>query len=119
MTCRNFFSHSLHHSHWLLPLDFLLPARASWVVNVVFYAYLFWLCVIFFRLSLGKERVLVAGWFLLILLSPIQDLVSIPAAAAIEYAKAISISVAFVAALLLLLERSAGDKPSPDRNPPG
>jgi hypothetical protein len=104
MTFRAAFSHSPHHSHWLLPLDFLLPAWALWAVNVAFYAYLLWLCVVFFRVAIGKERVLVAGWFLLILLGPIQSLVSTSAATAVEYIKAVSIAVAFVAVLLLFLE---------------
>lgn len=79
---------------------------ALWAVNVAFYGYLVWLCVVFFRVAIGKERVLVAGWFLLILLSPIQSLVSTSAAAAIQYIKAVSIAVALVAALLLVIERA-------------
>ena len=79
---------------------------ALWAVNVAFYGSLVWLCVVFFRVAIGKERVLVAGWFLLILLSPIQSLVSTSAAAAIQYIKAVSIAVAFVAVLLLVLERA-------------
>jgi hypothetical protein len=43
---------------------------------------------------------------LLILLSPIQSLVSTSAAAAIQYIKAVSIAVALVAALLLVIERA-------------
>lgn len=114
MTLRAAFSRSPHHSHWLLPLDFLLPAWALWAVNVAFYAYLLWLCVVFFRVAIGKERVLVAGWFLLILLSPVQNLVSTSAAAAIQYIKAVSIAVAFVAVLLLLLEGPTRDNASSD-----
>lgn len=106
MTFRAAFLPSPHHSHWLVPLVFSLPVWALWAVNVAFYGYLVWLCVVFFRVAIGKERVLVAGWFLLILLSPIQSLVSTSAAAAIQYIKAVSIAVALVAALLLVIERA-------------
>lgn len=114
MSLRAAFSSSPHHSHGLLPLDFLLPAWALWAVNVAFYAYLLWLCVVCFRVAISKERVLVAGWFLLFLLSPIQNLVSTSAAAAIEYIKAVSIAVAFVAVLVLLLEGPTRDNTSSD-----
>ena len=106
MTFRAAFLPSPHHARWLIPLDSLLPMWALWAVNVAFYTYLLWLSVVFFQVAMGKERVLVAGWFLLILLSPIQSLVSTSAAAAIQYIKAVSIAVAFVAVLWLVLERA-------------
>jgi hypothetical protein len=106
MTFRAAFLPSPRHAHWLIPLDSLLPMWALWAVNVAFYTYLLWVCVVFLQVALGKERVLVAGWFLLILLSPIQSLVSTSAAAAIQYIKAVSIAVAFVAVLLLVLGRA-------------
>jgi len=114
MSFRAAFLPSPHHSHWLIPLDFLLPVWALWAVNVAFYAYLLWLCVVFFQVAIGKERVVVAGWFLLSLLGPIQSLVSTSAAAAIQYIKAVSIAVAFVALLLIVLERANWRQRSPD-----
>jgi hypothetical protein len=106
LTFRAAFSQSPLHSHWLLPLDSVLPAWALWAVNVVFYGYLLWLCVTFSRAVRGKERVLIAGWVPGILLSPIQSVVSISLAAAIQYVKAVSISVAFVAAMFILIDAS-------------
>jgi uncharacterized membrane protein YkvI len=104
LTFRAAFLQSPNHSHWLLPLDNVLPAWALWAVNVAFYGYLLWLCFTFFRAVRGKERVLIAGWVPGIVLSPIQSLVSISLADAIQYVKAVSISVAFVAAILILIE---------------
>jgi hypothetical protein len=98
------FSQAPHHSHSLLPLDSVLPAWALWVVNVVFYGYLLWLCVAFSRAVRGMERILIAGWVPGVLLSPIQSVVSISLAAAIQYVKAFGISVAFVAAVFILVE---------------
>jgi len=113
VTFRAVFSHSPHHSYWLFPLDFMLPTWAGVAVDVAFYAYLLWLCVVFFRIAQGKERVLVAGWCPGILLGPIEHLVSISTAAAIQYVQAVSIAVAFVAAVLILLEGPArGNAPS-------
>ena len=109
LTFRVAFSQSPHHSHWLLPLDSMLPAWALWAVNVVFYGYLLWLCVAFSRAVRGKERVLIAGWVPGILLSPIQSVVSISLAAAIQYIKMVSISIALVAAVLILIKGPARD----------
>ncbi len=61
LTLRAAYWQSPHHFHWLLPLDALLPAGATLAVNVVLYASLLWLCVVFPRALQGKERVLVAG----------------------------------------------------------
>jgi hypothetical protein len=118
MTFRAVFSHSSHPSGWLIPLDSLLPAWAARAVNVAFFVYLLWVCIEFFRGALGQERILVAGWFLGILLSPIQNLVLPSTAAAIQYVKAASIAVAFVAAVLILLERSTPRQRSADSGVP-
>jgi len=56
-----------------------------------------------------QERVLIAGSVPGILLSPIQSVVSISLAAAIQYVKAVSIAVAFFAAVLILMEGPARD----------
>jgi hypothetical protein len=97
------FSHQERPSTWLLSLPFL-PVLAVSVINLALYAYFLWLCVLFFREALAKERVLVAGWFFVILLSPIQRLVSRYSSVAIQYAKAVGISVAFIAAVLILIK---------------
>src|ERR1700690_2282266 len=65
-----------HHFHWLLPVDSILTARATLVVNVALYAWVLWLCIVFPRALHGKERVLVVGWVLSLLLSLTQGLMS-------------------------------------------
>jgi len=70
LTFRTVVSHSSQQSHWLLPLDFVLTGRALLAVNVAFYTYLLWLCTVFLRIAQGKERILVAGCFPGILLTP-------------------------------------------------
>jgi hypothetical protein len=92
------------HFHWILPLDKLLSPRVTLVVNVVLYAWLLWLCVGLPKAFQGKERVLVAGWALGILLSPIQGVVSASISTAIQHVKAASIMIAFFAAVAILLE---------------
>ena len=109
LTFQTAFSQSPHHSRWLLPLDRLLPTWALWAVNAAFYSYLVFLCAVFFRAVQGKERVLIAGWVPGILLGPVQARVSISLADAIQYVKSVSIAIAFVAAVLILLEASARD----------
>lgn len=118
LTLRAAFWQSPHHFHWLLPVDTILPARATLVVNLVFYACLVWLCVVFPRALHGKERLLAIGWALSVLLSLIQGLVSASLAAVIQYVRAASIMVAFFAAVAILIEGSAGGNPAPDRNVP-
>lgn len=73
-------------------------------VNLAFYAWLVWLCVVFPRALHGKERVLAIGWALSLLLSLIQGLVSASLAAFIQYVSAASIMVALFAAIAILIE---------------
>jgi hypothetical protein len=76
---------------------------------VALYASFIYLCVAFPRGLRGKERVLVAGWVPGVLLSPVQGLVSESLAAAIQYFKAGSIMVAFLAAVAILVEGPEGE----------
>ena len=98
---------------WLLDLRFMLPPRAAVAVNVGLYAYLFYLGVVFYRMSQGKERVLVAGWFAGILLGPVQILPSV-SAAVVDYAQSAGMVVAFIAAVYILREVSASANPRLD-----
>ena len=92
----------------------MLTARALLAVNVAFYAYLLWLCIVFFRTAQGKERILVAGCFPGILLTPLQSLVSTTTATSIRYIEAASIAVAFVAAVWIMLEGTGREFPPSD-----
>lgn len=118
LTLRAAFWQSPHHFHWLLSVDTFLPARAALVVNVVFYAWLVWQCVVFPQALRGKERVLAIGWALSLLLRLIQGLVSASLAAFIQYVRAASIMVAFFAAMAILIEGSVGANSAPDSNVP-
>jgi hypothetical protein len=61
----------------------------------------------FYRIAQREERVVVAGWFGVILLIPLQHLVSTPAAAAIQWVKAAGMAVASVAAAYSLVKSPA------------
>ena len=104
LTLRAAFWRSPHHFHWLLPVDAFLPAWATLAVNVALYVWLLWLCIVFPRGLHGKERVLVIGWLLSLLLSLIQGLVSVSLAALIQYVRSASIMVAFFASVAILLQ---------------
>jgi hypothetical protein len=104
LTLRAAFRQSPHHFHWLLPVDTFLPARATLAVNLVFYACIVWLCIVFPRALHGKERVLALGWALSLLVSLIQGLVSASLGAFIQYVRAASMMVAFFAAVAILIE---------------
>lgn len=116
LTLRAAFWQPPHHFRWLLPVDTFLPARAALAVNLVFYPWLVWLCIVFPRALRGKERVLAMGWALSLLLSLIQGLVSASLAAFIQYVRAASIMVALFAAVAILLEGPVGVRPAPDSN---
>ena len=109
VTFRSTFWQHPHHFRWILSLGRLLPPWAALTANVALYASLIFLCVAFPRSLRGKERVLVAGWVPGVLLSPVQGLVSESLAAVIQYLKAGSIMVAFLAAVAILLERREGE----------
>jgi hypothetical protein len=105
---RAVFSHAPRNSHWLFPLDFMsLPIWFGAIVNLSFYVCTLWACVEFYRIAQGKERIVVAGWFNVMLLSPVQNLVSPPHAAAIQWVKAAGMAVAFLAATYILLKSPA------------
>jgi len=112
LAIRSAFWQSAHHFHWLVPLDRLLSAWAVLTVNVVIYGWILWLCIVFPRALQGKERVLVAGWVPSLVLGPIQGMVSVSLATAIQYVKAASMMVAFIAAVVILVE-SSGTRTTP------
>lgn len=102
---------AVHHSHlksyWLVDMRGMLPVSAAAAVNVGFYAYFLWLGVSFYRMTRGKERVLVAGWFVALFLGWTQNLVSMSAAIAIGWVKAGSMLIAILAAIDILLRSFA------------
>jgi len=75
-------------------------------VNVVFYAYLLWLCIVFFRAAKGRERVVVAGWCPGLLLGPFKNTFSISATDAIQFFEVVGITIALVESVLIFREYS-------------
>ncbi|MGO9588445.1 MAG: hypothetical protein ACLP3K_00180 [Candidatus Acidiferrales bacterium] len=116
LSFRELLSHAQHKSYWLLDLRGILPAPTAAVVNVGFYAYVLWLAVVFYRGAQGKERVLVAGWFGTVFLGWIRNLVSMPVAATLDWAKAFCMLLAFLAAVDILLRTLAGNGSRAYRN---
>lgn len=117
LTLRFAFWESPHDFHWLLPLvprPHLLSRRGRVGLNLTFYAWLLWACKGLLRTAQGRERPLLAGWVSWILLSLIQVIVPISFAAAIQYVKAISIMVAFAAAVVILVEGPKTDTGVPN-----
>jgi hypothetical protein len=108
---RAVFSGPPHKSGWLIPLDSLpLPIWAVITLNLFFYIYMLWLGFWGYRGTQGMERVVVGGFFsaaLLGLLGPIMALGSSHAITAIRSAQAVGMSIAFFAALLILLKSPA------------
>lgn len=102
--------HTQHKSYWLVDLRSILPASAAVVVNLGFYAYLLWLGIMFYRSARGKERVVVTGWFASLFLGWIQNLVSMPAVAVINWAKAACMLMALLAAIDIVAKNFAGIK---------
>jgi hypothetical protein len=86
----------------LLPLDFLLHGWTVVAANIVFYGYLCWLSFWFVRISHKRERVVIVGWAVSILLSPIEILWPV-AATALRYIETFGLGVALISAASLLL----------------
>jgi hypothetical protein len=108
---RGVFSETPHESGWLMPLDFLrLPGWGVAVINLAFYIYLIWVGVWFYRRTEGNERLLVAGFLtsgLLGLFGRIRALASPHPMATIRSLQSVCMTVAFVAAILILLKSPA------------
>jgi hypothetical protein len=105
VTFRNVFFFPPHHrrSHWFLDAGFILPKWALLPLNFAFYAYLIWLCIVFFRAAQGRERTLVVGWCPGILLDPLSALFP-SVAETVQFFDAVGITVAFIASVLIVRE---------------
>jgi hypothetical protein len=72
-----------------------------WVIaaiNAVFYLYLVWVTLSFYRNALGMERLFLACWLGTCLLMPLQQVVSPQGATVIQWAKLAVALTAFVIA---------------------
>ena len=119
VSVRSVFSYPAHRAHWIIQPGFSLPPWAAWTANTVLYLFLLWLCIGLFRGALGTERILVAGWFLVIFLSPIQNISSVSAAAGIQHVKAACIVIAFIAAFWILMRSPIRGSIASDRSVSG
>jgi hypothetical protein len=61
-------------SAWLIPPDGTLPDWLTIILNVSFYAFLYWLGFCFIRGTQGRERLFMVAWFADLLLSPVRIL---------------------------------------------
>ena len=99
---------------WIMSFDFLpLPAWSVAAINVLFYFYLLWVAIWFYRRVEGSERIIVAGFFmsgLIGLLARIDALGSQQIIAAIRSLQSGCMTVAFVAAVVILLKSPVFDK---------
>ena len=81
-------------------------------LSVFFYVYLCWLAFWFVGGTAGTERVFMVGWFVGILLSPLEVLRP-HWSSAIMHIAAIGLAVALLAALALLLKPSTAQMDAP------
>lgn len=94
--------HPRHTRGLLLSWFFSLHGWPLIGVNVALYAYLGWLAFCFIRGTESRERVFMVGWFVGILLRPVE--VFLPSwVAAVRYFGAFGLAVALLAAVSLLL----------------
>jgi len=66
-----------HGSYWLFDSRWFLPPRVAMAVNLLFYVYLLWIGISFYRAAQGPELLIVVGWLAAIFRGPIQCLFSI------------------------------------------
>jgi hypothetical protein len=100
-TLRGVLHYRIPHSMWVfIPLP-LLPNWMNIALNVLVYASIAWLCVAVFGMGGGKERLILAGWSVTLLLGLIQPFVPQEIAISIQYLKGLAISVAFLMSVLI------------------
>jgi hypothetical protein len=90
-----------------------LPAWSVAAINVLFYVYLIWAAIWFYRRVEGNERIVVAGFFmsgLIGFLGRIDALGSPSSIAAIRSIQSGCMTVAFVAAIAILLKSPAFER---------
>jgi hypothetical protein len=78
------------------------------LVNVVMYGYLCWLGFRFVRSTHGRERLVMSGWLIAILLSPLKILLP-ESAVAVRIIGALGLTIALTAAISLLLRPAHPD----------
>jgi hypothetical protein len=95
--------HPHYMRQWPVPWYFLLHGWPLLAVNVVFYCYLSWLAFWLIRGTHGRERVVMVGWFVSILLAPLENVWRGPVAI-MRYAEMFGLLVALLAAIAILLD---------------
>ena len=93
----------LHQSsEWPVLRGFGLHGWPLILVNVVLYGYLCWLGFWFVRGTHGRECLVMSGWFVDVLLSPLKILLP-ESAVAVRIIGALGLTIALMAAISLLL----------------
>jgi hypothetical protein len=102
-TIHALFSHSLLFHEWILPFHWH-SSKLNLCANGAWYAFQLYACFWLFRLTRGKERILALGWILMILVTPIQQLLPEYGWVAVQFVKAVAMIISLGAAILVLLE---------------
>lgn len=102
LAVRNILDAGHPQSGWLFSST-VLHGWPSIALSVFFYGYLCWLAFWLIRGTAGTERVFMVGWFVGILLSPLEVLRP-HWSPAITHIAAIGLAVALLAALALILK---------------
>ena len=117
LAIRSAFVSPVHSYDWLHLLFVWLPHWVFPAAQVLFYGYLLGLCVLFFRIALGKERLVVLAWTLAILLTPLETLLP-TAANLLEVSSALAMAAALLVTVDILLRQFSGESPENSSSPP-
>lgn len=117
LAIRSAFVSPVQSYNWLLPLFLPLPHWALPAAQVLFYGYLLGLCVLFFRIALGKERLVVMAWALAIFLNPLETILP-TAANQLELVSALGMAAALLVTVDILLRQFSSESPQNSTSPP-
>jgi hypothetical protein len=98
-------SNAPRNTHWLLSMDpIAVPLWLTALLSVALYLYMAWILAMSYRNAQREEQIVIAGWFNVSLLGPLQHLASTPTANAIQWVKAAGLAAAFIAAAYILVK---------------
>jgi hypothetical protein len=107
LAVRNILLYS-HRRGSLFPWDYWFRGWPLVAVNAAFYGYLCWLAFWFIRMTHGRERVFIIGWFSAILLPPLEILQH-GLTLEIKYLCAFGLAVSLLTAISILLHPTGID----------
>jgi hypothetical protein len=118
LSFRELLSRLQHHSAWLTDMRFLFPYWAAATVNVLFYAFFFWMFIDFYHFTRGRERVLVGSFGAAFLLGLVENLTPISTIRIIQCTAAALMAISFLTALDIFLRFSIKAESKFENNPP-